>query len=186
MKKRRQSFQQEKTMENKKKTVTITLYKKEIFYDMDANTYKKVDASMTDANPRAQNAVQSDVTEQLDSSLMGRICDNRDAQLRMRLMWCLKDCDIDRVDNIPDDNPAYEYVLEVPEDFKGDKLKVLAAKMHDYIVRGGLLDWYYRCGLSNSMTSVEVQDIESDILSLLRPSSARRPMQPFGPAKKIS
>lgn len=170
-------------MENKR-TITITLYKKEIFYDMDANSYKRVDASMPEQNPKSRNAIQSDISESLDASIMDRICDNRDAHLRMRLMWCLKGNSIDKADNIPGNDASYEYILEVPEDFKGDKVKVLAVKMHDYIVRGGLLDWYYRCGIASGTMSDDVMALENDIIDILRPSSGKRPMQPFGPAKR--
>lgn len=150
---------------------------------MDSRSYKRVDASMQDRDPRSRNAIQSDVTETLDGSIMKRLTDRRDAELRMKMLWCLRGDDVTEVDNIPVEDDEYVYKIEVPADFSGDKLKVLKTKMHDYIVRGSLLDWYYECGLSDGSLSAEVDMLLSDINSLLRKSSGKRPMQPFGPAK---
>lgn len=167
------------------KILTIRLYRKEIFYDMDSRSYKRVDASMQDRDPRSKNAVQSDVTETLDGSIMKRLADSRDAELRKKMLWCLRGDDVTEVDNIPVEDDQYVYRIEVPADFSSDRLKVLRTKMHDYIVRGGLLEWYYECGLSDGSLSAEIDMLLSDINSLLRKSSGKRPMQPFGPREKI-
>ena len=64
-------------------------------------------------------------------------------------------------------------------------LDVVKVQMHEYIVRGALLDWYKRLGMQTAAVDpMEVADLEENIVSSLRtPSYTRVPLQPLGPRK---
>lgn len=168
------------------KTAVITLFKAIIDKDIDSRTAKRVDASLDEASDRSQNAVASDATERLDGRLITRYRDLRDAQLRVRLRFCLVKEDTGtemRVDNVVKITPAYIYRLRVGDDFSQDDLEALSTKMNDYIIRGTLRDWYLNAGLPPVDDEDSLDDLLTDIASSLRGKSyGRRPMQPFGPA----
>ena len=166
--------------------IQILLYKKEIFYDINTITYKRVDASMQDENLKTKNAIQSDETETLDGSILKRLTQRRDARIRKRLMSCLSSKPAKGASNIPIEDDAFEYNLNLTSDFTEDKQTVLVSLMHDYIVRGSIYDWYYQCGMTNTPDSPELDDLESDIVDIIKQSSRRKPMQPFGPAEPIT
>lgn len=165
---------------------TIKLYKAIIDKDIDSLTAKRVDASLDQASDRSQNAVASDATERLDGRIITRYRDLRDAKLRARLKFCLvKDTNTDLCsDNVVRATPAYIYRLNVNDDFTQDDLDVLSTKMHDYILRGAVRDWYLGAGLPVADDEDSLEELVTDIASSFRGKSyGRRPMQPFGPAE---
>lgn len=168
------------------KTRTITLYKQAVHYDIDALTYKLTESTMQAADQKAKSAVASDRSDAFDASVLARLTDYRDATLRGRLLFCLKEAEITTFNNKPDASDTYEYQLVVPGGFRDVSLKTIGMKMHEYLVKGGLLDWYIQTGITVNITPLaeQVAALESEIVSMLRvPSSLKKPLQPFGPAK---
>lgn len=168
------------------KTVKISLKKNEILYDIDALTYKKTEASLQDADIKIRNAVSSDSTENLDGSIISRFADYRDSELREMLMFCLRPNPVPYADNIQEQAPSYEYRLVVDRRFDGNRLRIAAQKMHQYIVMGATYDWYINLSVTPPFSRMEIESTGEEIVGMLRGRSWRtRPMQPFGPSGHI-
>lgn len=165
------------------KPATITIYKKAVLADIDAQTFKRVDGVLAGESDQVKNALSSDSTEHLDEHILHGHMENRDADIRKRLAFCLdfygEDLSVSNLLEI--DVPTFEYKLSVPEIFDKQRLKILARKIHNYIVQGTLHDWYATQNMKGNVSAAELEDMESEIICMLRSSFVRRPLQPFGP-----
>ena len=165
------------------KLATITLYKTLVLASIDAQTFKRVDGVLSAESDQMKNALSSDSEENLDKHILHEHMEKRDANLRRRLTFCLVPDDKElTVSNILEvDMPTFEYKLAVPDTFDKQRLQSLAKKMHNYMVQGSLYDWYATQNMKGSVTATELEDLEREIVSMLRPSCVKRPLQPFGP-----
>lgn len=166
------------------KSASITLYKKELYTDIDSKTFKRTDATLVGQPERTQNAVASDVNEELDELLLMRYCDLWDARMRRKLKFCIvDDSETLTYTDAPDESDRYTYSLSLDDTITASDVKSIGTLMHNFIVRGALHDWYIHCGVEPTDTLDDLQDLEDDITSALRGRSyGRKPMQPFGPA----
>ena len=153
-----------------KKTRRVILRTSGILNGIDALTYKLFDTVNIEGINK--DSVTSDVEEPLDGFILNQFMDARVACLRKRLSFCLADETIVEVDN--ENKACSEYVFDfiLPKTFKDHDLKVAASMMHDYVVRGILLDWYTKLGtnIGASLFS-EVTALESKIVDLFREPS---------------
>jgi hypothetical protein len=165
------------------KPATITIYKKAVLASIDAQTFKRVDGVLSAESDQMKNALSSDSEENLDKHILHEHMENRDANLRRRLTFCLvPDNENLSVSNLLEvDKPTFIYNLTVPDTFDKQRLQSLAKKMHNYMVQGSLYDWYATQNMKGNVSATELEDLESEIVSMLRPSSVKRPLQPFGP-----
>ena len=166
-----------------RKSATITIYKREILTSVDAQTYKRVDGVLSSESEQAKNALSSDSTENLDKHILHEYMEHRGSTLRNRLAFCLISEDEDlSVNNLLEvEVPTFEYRLLVPDNYDRQRLQVLAKKMHNYIVQGVLYDWYATQNMKGNVSKEELEEMESSIVSMLRSSYVKRPLQPFGP-----
>jgi hypothetical protein len=170
-----------------KKERRITIYKNEVFKDIDLYTHKHVDAH-EEMGLRSANAVSSDNSESVDGSVIARYVEFRDAQLRRRLRFALasetKEC---ADDDITLESNVYRYDLLLPQSFDDNTLRAVAEYFHRFLVFGALYDWYSQFGMAQAgVYGQELKELEEEINSVLRgPSIVKRPMQPFGPAHKF-
>ena len=165
------------------KPATITIYKKAVLASIDAQTFKRVDGVLSAESDQMKNALSSDSEENLDMHILHEHMEKRDADLRSRLTFCLLPDNEDlSVSNLLEvDNPTFVYNLAVPDTFDKQRLQSLAKKMHNYMVQGSLYDWYATQNMKGNVSATELEDLESKIVSMLRPSCVKRPLQPFGP-----
>lgn len=165
------------------KPATITIYKKAVLADIDAQTFKRVDGVLSTESEQVKNALSSDSSEHLDEHILHGHMETRDANIRKRLAFCLDFFEDELyVDNLLEiDVPTFEYKLAVPDVFDKQRLKILAKKIHNYIVQGTLHDWYATQNMKGNISLSELEDLESEIICMLRSSSIKRPLQPFGP-----
>ena len=165
------------------KPATITIYKKAVLADIDAQTFKRVDGVLSGESDQTKNALSSDSAEHLDEHILHGHMETRDANIRKRLAFCLDFYEEDlSVSNLLEmDIPTFVYNLSVPDVFDRQRLKILARKIHNYIVQGSLHDWYATQNMKGNVSLEELEDMESEIICLLRSSSVKRPLQPFGP-----
>lgn len=165
------------------KPATITIYKKAVLASIDAQTFKRVDGVLSAESDQMKNALSSDSEENLDKHILHEHMENRDANLRRRLTFCLvPDNENLSVSNLLEvDTPTFVYDLSVPDTFDKQRLQSLAKKMHNYMVQGSLYDWYATQNMKGNVSATELEDLESKIVSMLRPSCVKRPLQPFGP-----
>lgn len=165
---------------------SVKIYKSEITKTIDLITHKHVDGSALD-NVRIGNAVSSDSTEDVDAAVIAEYAAFRDATLRQRIQYALAPIlDVAEDDRITLEDNAYEYNLNVTEEFDDNTLKPLATYIHRYLVFGALADWYAQFGMALAdYYGKQLDSIEEQINSILRgPSIVKVPLQPFGPAKK--
>lgn len=167
----------------KMKARKIILHKDELLYDIEALAYKFTEATALEG--KAKNTLAADHNESLDGRLLGRMIELRKAQLRKRLSFALVPLMQESSCDQPETNIDYVFDLRLSDKFDDNMLDVVKSYMHDYIVRGVLLDWYKKLGLqTGAVDAGEVLEIEENVVSLLRtPSYTRRPLQPFGPRK---
>ena len=167
------------------KPATITIYKKAILEDIDAQTFKRVDGVLAAEPDQVKNALSSDSSETLDEHILHRHMEQRDAAIKRRLTFCLApDVEDLSVDNLLEiDIPTFVYKLLVPDTCDKQRLKVIAQKMHNYIVNGAIYDWYSTQNMKGNVSAAELESMEDDIVCMLRSSFVKRPLQPFGPKK---
>lgn len=165
------------------KSATITIYKKAVLADIDAQTFKRVDGVLATEPDQVKNALSSDSSEHLDEHILHRHMESRDASIRKRLTFCLVSDDEDlSVSNLLEkDTPIFEYRLSVPDSCNKQKLQIIAKKIHNYLVQGVLYDWYATQNMKGGLSAVELEALESEIGCMLRSSFVKRPLQPFGP-----
>ena len=173
--------------EEERKSRLITIHKDLVYKDVERHTFKHVDAS-DNANVVSRNAISADMDEVLDSSVITRYVEFRDAQLRQKLQKVLEEATVESADDVLTTEDAYTYSLSLPESFADSTLRALAEYFHRFLVWGALYDWYNDLGMERqaAVYSRTLESIEDKITSALKgPSICKRPMQPFGPAGKI-
>lgn len=161
------------------KEISVTINTDRLYKEIDAITFKRVDASMVEQPDRSQNAVSSDREEGLDKGVMNCYIQNREATLRLRLAFCLKVEETPSVDNSI--KSSYSYTLLVPDAFPDVVAAGIVEKMHQYILRGTLHDWYTGQGISSPYSEDGLGEMLKSIVGVLRSGSVKRPLQPFGP-----
>lgn len=169
----------------KTKERKITLLKEQILSSIDNLTFKLTEVSLQGIDVKSRSSVASDRDDQFDAAILNRMAEFRDARLRQRLQFCLKNEEITEFTNTPSTDNAFVYDLVLPEGFKDMALKMIGTQMHEYIVKGALLDWYIQAGVNTNTNDLaaQVNEIESTIVNMLRvPSGMKKPLQPFGPA----
>lgn len=163
------------------KTRRIILHKDQVVYDIEGLAYKFAEATALEG--KAKNTLAADHNETLGGRLLSRMMDVRDAQLRKRMRFALVPTSKEVSCDNPADNTEYIYDLSLADKFDDNMLDVIKVQMHEYLVRGALLDWYKRLGVQSvAVDAGEVAELEDSIVSSLRtPSYMKAPMQPFGP-----
>lgn len=161
------------------KEISVTINTDRLYKEIDAITFKRVDASMVEQPDRSQNAVSSDREESLDKGVMNCYIQDREATLRLRLAFCLKVEETSSVDNSI--KSSYSYTLLVPDAFPDVVAAGIVEKMHQYILRGTLHDWYTGQGISSPYSEDGLGEMLKSIVGVLRSGSVKRPLQPFGP-----
>ena len=169
------------------KPATITIYKKAVLADIDAQTFKRVDGVMSDQSDAVRNALSSDGEDVLDHKLLHRYMEGRDAEVRAKLAFCIipeeTDGDIVITNESLNEQPEFKFNLNVPDYFNKDTAMALMQKIHRYFVDGVAYDWYMRQGVPYSVGADDLGRMLTDIAVSLRKPFVKRPLQPFGPAK---
>lgn len=169
----------------KTKERKIILLKEQILSSIDNLTFKLTEVSLQGIDVKSRSSVASDRDDKFDAAILNRMADFRDARLRQRLQFCLKNEEVTEFTNTPSADESFVYDLVLPEGFKDISLKMIGTQMHEYIVKGALLDWYIQAGVNTNTNDLaaQVNEIETTIVNILRvPSSMKKPLQPFGPA----
>lgn len=165
------------------KTRTIMLHKDEILYDIEGLAYKFAESNALEG--KAKNALAADHEEILDGRLLSRMIKSRYVHLIDFLSFALAPVSQEKSCNGLSEESVFTITLSLSDKFNDNMLDVVQTKMHEYIVRGVLLDWYKRLGIQTAaVDGGELLELEESIVSVLRtPSYTKRPLQPFGPSK---
>lgn len=92
----------------------------------------------------------------------------------------------EEIDNAPKlDDLAFIFDFGVEPGVGKDDLVSLSTMMHEYIVRGAVIDWYDNMMLQvPTMMAQSLQDLEDDMKHLLFGKAYNKsPLQPFGPKR---
>lgn len=174
-------------VEKETKSRLLTIYKEEVYKDIDLFTHKHADAH-EEMGLHTGNAVSSDSSENVDMAVLSRLVELRDSKLRVIFQHSLEEIEKVSADNrITLDDDAFRYHFMVTDDFNDNTLKPLVEFIQRYLVYGALFDWYSQMGMQQAaFYGSQLQDVEEQLSSILRGRSiVKRPMQPFGPAKKF-
>lgn len=169
------------------KARNVTIYKNEVYKQIDLHTHKHVDAH-EEMGLRTANAVSSDITEDVDGAVVADLVAFRDAELRRTFQFALADTEVESATDLnPLSANTIHYNFVVDDGFNDNTLKPLAVYIHRYLVWGALYDWYNQFGMPQAERyGAQLKSIEDAISSILHgPSIAKRPMQPFGPAQPM-
>lgn len=160
---------------------TITLHRNQICKDIDLLSYKLGETALEGA---VRDSVASDSADALDGAVISRLLDDRAMTLRKRLAFCIEEEEVETIDNTPDIDSDYEFKFRLPKKFKDSNMAVAMRLMHDYLVRGTLMDWYNKIGTSYGVGMVqEVTELESKILDIFRvPGIVSHPFMVYYPS----
>lgn len=135
------------------KTRTITLKKKDIFFDIDALSLDLTRVSGDDV--RKSDAVATDTSTITGARTFTRLADKRVADVRQML----KDFLVDVTKTGGDDLlVASDYVitLDITPEFPDSMLDSIIALAHDYVVKASLADWYTEIGTGPSANLIQL------------------------------
>lgn len=164
----------------------IRLNKSDLHNDFDAWNAKLAGGpAMSGVDVYAKDGVESDATESEDGLVISRLFDYRDAELRDELQSVLvPDMGVEACD-FADSAPEYVYDFMLDARWHG-QLHSVATKMHEYLVKGALVDWYSSLGIGyGAELKPRLKELLNDITNSLLPFSDTIHMQPFGPAYRF-
>ena len=146
------------------KTRTITIPKKDIFFDVDAATH--IYAKMNEAaNLRRSDAVESDTGDLFSEHVLTRFADRRAGELGERLARFLSITTDTEHTVVLSSATSYTFSLYVEDAFEDELLIPLADAMEGYIAHGATADWFMAAG--DAQGSAYLQMTASDIARIL-------------------
>lgn len=149
---------------------TITIYKKDICYDIDAITHAYGKVHHADASFKQVDGMSTDVGELNDLGIMTRCADARYSALKDVMAFVIKEEDCDATDDVLalDASGSYTFAIEINSRFEDKNLEPIARLIHEYMVKGTLKDWYEAIGVQRpGLYDDRLPAIEKTIKSLL-------------------
>ena len=131
------------------KTITVTIPKSEIFFDVDAATHVFATASESSAGLKRADALESDTGDAMRQSMLTRYVDRRAAELSERLatfMYTAGTVAEDTTNAVLGTDSSYQFKIQVEEAFLNELKTPLANAMESYIAHGVIADWYTDAG----------------------------------------
>ena len=141
------------------KTITITIPKSEIFFDVDAATHVFATASEAQAGPKRSDALESDTGDVMRQSMLTRYADRRAAELSERLatfMDATHPQNNESASGVLGTNESYQFALKVEDAFIKELMTPLARSMESYIAHGVIADWYTDAGDGHAASYLQI------------------------------
>lgn len=158
------------------KSRTITIKKKDIFFDIDSLSLSFSEVSGGDGIARA-DAIAAETDTTAGTRKYTRLADRRAADIRSVLRRFITTTTASSV-NDQISTSDYTYALTLDNEFEDAMLQPLTAEIHDYIIKGALADWYDEIGLKaqHDTLAAEAESAVARIKELLyhRPIPAFR------------
>lgn len=149
-------------------TYVVTIKKKELFYDIDAQTHGLSQFVGQAGTPQQADALSSETAVQIDNRTVSRYAENRYNSLRSLLVEFLADSTTTSDDNTLDSSASYVFTFSVSPETTERALASLAPLLHEYFVKGILMDWYQGKGSDKgNVYAQRLADIENRLLVLL-------------------
>jgi hypothetical protein len=141
---------------------TITIAKKDIFFDVDAQTH--VFARATEgSNLKRADALEADSADTMAGSLLTRYADQRIGELEERISRFLKTptSAVTSAAAAIGTATSYTMTLYVETGFQDELLDPLAKAMEKYVAHGVTADWYTAAG--DALGGVYLQMLPGDL-----------------------
>lgn len=158
------------------KDLTITIAKKDIFYEDDYLSLAYVTASGGD-NPERDDAAALDTEEAGEGRVFKRLCDHRMSDVKALLAKFLKPATSSQshTENTTlDTGENWTLELSVSTEVDDSILQPMADSIHDYIVTGAAHDWYMHIGVNGNREAL--QNRAEAALARIRELIYTRPM----------
>lgn len=133
------------------KSRTVTLYRKDLLFDIDAVTHM----FGMGQEAAAGDVVSSDTLDDTDKRTIGRFLDHAAVELRVAVGRFVSNAELESASNLLSASD-YRYKFDVMDSFRDVNLTAIAAAMHGYMVDSALCEWYTMVG------SVEAQGYARD------------------------
>lgn len=128
----------------------ITLRLRDIYYDVNAETYNLADMQ-DDKDYKTAAAVRSDTNEELDKRTVGRMADTAVSALKGELgRFIRSEAQGDGAGDNTISTEDFDIVLYVEDEFQDEFTKPVALSMHNYVVSSILASWYASIGLQQA------------------------------------
>lgn len=157
------------------KTITITIPKSEIFFDVDAATHVFATASEAQAGPKRSDALEADSADAMRQSMLTRYTDRRAAELAERLatfMNATHPQGNETEKGVLGSSESYQFSLTVEDAFIKELMKPLANSMESYIAHGVIADWYTDAGDGHAASYLQI--LPSDLSLVMHYIVARK------------
>ena len=143
----------------------ITLKKEPILQEIDRLSYKLSDSAIEDAR---KDKVATDTEDELDGAIINSFLEGREAVLRKRLTFCLIEEECVEIDNTNAMNSDFVFQFQLSKEFNDREMRTAVQLMHQYLVKGTLVDWYMHTGVDTGTLGIEVRDLENTIIGIFR------------------
>ena len=137
------------------KSRTITIKKKDIFFDIDSLSLSFSEVSGGDGIARA-DAIATETDTTAGTRKHKRLTDRRAADIRTLLRRFITTTTSSSA-NDQLSTSDYTYALTLDSEFEDSMLEPLTAEIHDYIVKGALADWYDEIGLKAQHDTLDAE-----------------------------
>jgi hypothetical protein len=144
------------------KTRTITIPKKDVFFDVDAATH--VFSVASGQNPQRSDALESDTLDPTNLSMITRYADRAVAKLREAISRFLTSETATAAEVALSSATDYEFSLSVEDAFQDELLAPLALAMESYVAHCAIADWYRAAG--DAQAAAYVQATDGDVIRI--------------------
>ena len=127
------------------KTRTVTIPKKDIYFDVDAATHIFSQAAEPAGQQRA-DALESDTGDEFRKNIITRFADRRVAELRDRLSHFITTTTSASHAVAISAGASYDFSFNVEDAFQDEVLGALADDMESYVANGVISDWFVSAG----------------------------------------
>ena len=158
-----------------KKTITITLNKDELLYDIENKAWL-TGRSREDGNNFAAVSKMQAGDETADRNQMLRCISNAVASLRNNIAEWLSDAaSTSAVNTLITDSAAYTIVMQMPMNYNTSENATLAAAMHQYVVNTSLAEWFNMTAKDEvtdyfTLAAANLQQVREASLKRVRPT----------------
>lgn len=156
--------------------IKVKLLKKDLLFDMDASTHLLSEAEKAQATAKQADILATDSTEVFGLRVLSRYLETRGAQLSQVLNNYVPTTSVSTGTYTPKDDQlkltgtsvnAIEYTFKVSVEYNDSNTQPLALLMHEYVVKGALLDWYNALGINKGVEiPARLQELEARMHSL--------------------
>lgn len=147
------------------KTRTITIAKKDIFFDVDAVTHVFARATET-GNLRRADAMESDTGDTFAAALLTRFTDQRAGELGEHISRFLATpgSAVSEASAALGTATSYTFSLHVEDAFQDEQMNPLATAMESYMAHGATADWYTSVG--DAQANAYQQMLPADLIRI--------------------